>query len=142
MNYKKWELQVEKERKNNNNLLIVFEKYLKAKGLKPNTIKNHIANVEFFANEYLLHYDIIPIEKGFIEIGGFLGDFFIRKAMWASKNSILENIASFKKFYTFLNEINKISTSDLNEMKKMIKEEKNEWIKEFENYWNDIEEDW
>ena len=48
--------------------------------------------------------------------------------MWASKTTILENITSFKKFYTFLNEIGKITEEDLNEMKNTIKEEKNDWI--------------
>ncbi len=140
--YKEWESQIEKAKKHNNKLLIEFEKWLKKKSLKPNTIKNHIDNIEFYANDFLLRYETIPIEEGALEIGGFLGGYFIRKTSWASKYTIQENIASFKKFYTFLNEIGKFSTGELKEMKELIKEEKPDWIEEVENYWNNIGEDW
>ena len=140
--YKEWERQIEKAKKHNNKLLIEFEKYLKTKSLKSNTIKNHIDNVEFYANDFLLRYEIILVENGILEIGSFLGDFFIRKASWASKYTIQENIASFKKFYIFLNEIGKVSKNELNEMKELIKDEKSDWIEEVENYWDNIEDNW
>ena len=140
--YQEWERQIEETKKSNNQLLVEFEKYLKTKSLKSNTIKNHISNIEFYANDFLLYYEIIPIERGFLEIGGFLGDFFIRKASWSSKYTIQENIASFKKFYTFLNEMGKISKDELNEMKEIIKNRKTHWIAEVESYWGDSNNDW
>lgn len=140
--YKEWESKIEKIKKHNNKLLIEFNKWLNKKPLKPKTIKNHIDNIEFYANNFLLCYEIIPIEEGALEIGCFLGDHFIRKTCWASKYTIQENIASFKKFYTFLNEIGKISSDELLEMKELIKEEKTDWIEEVENYWDNIKEDW
>lgn len=140
--YKEWERQIEKAKKHNNKLLIEFEKHLKSKSLKSSTIKNHIDNVEFYANGFLLRYEIIPVEKGILEIGSFLGDYFIRKTSWASKYTIQENIASFKKFYTFLNELAKVSKIELNEMKELIKDEKSDWMEEVENYWDNIEDDW
>ncbi len=132
--YQEWEKQIEDATKHNNEVLIEFEKYLKAKSLKPKTIKNHIDNIDLFANGYLLRNEITPIEEGCLEIDFFLGDFFIRKATWASKNTIKEYIASFKKFYTFLHEIGKVSKTDLDEMKELIKEEKEDWFSEVENY--------
>jgi len=48
----------------------------------------------------------------------------------ASKYTIQENIASFKKFYTFLYEKVEVSKNELNEMKELIKEEKADWIEE------------
>ena len=140
--YKEWERQIEEAKMHNNKLLIEFEKHLKTKSLKSNTINNHIDNVEFYANEFLLRYEIIPVEKGALEIGNFLGGFFIRKASWASKYTIQENIASFKKFYSFLNKIGKVSNIELTEMKELIKDEKSDWIEEVENYWDNIEDDW
>jgi len=140
--YKEWERQIEEAKTHNNKLLIEFENHLKTKSLKTNTIKNHIDNVEFYANDFLLRYEIIPVEKGILQIGSFLGDFFIRKASWASKYTIQENIASFKKFYSFLNEIGKVSKIELAEMKELIKDEKSDWIEEVENYWDNIENDW
>jgi len=140
--YKEWERQIEEAKMHNNKLIIEFEKHLKTKSLKSNTIKNHIDNIEFFANDFLLRYEIIPVENGVLEIGSFLGDFFIRKVSWASKYTIQENIASFKKFYSFLNEIGKVSEIELAEMKELIKDEKSDWIEEVENYWDNIENDW
>lgn len=133
--YKDWEKKVEEAQMHNNELIGEFEKYLKTKSLKPKTIRNHIFNIEFYANNFLLRYEIIPVEKGFLEIGNFLGDYFIRKASWSSKYTIQENVASFKKFYTFLNEIGKVSKTELDEMKELIKDEKSDWIDEVENYW-------
>jgi len=140
--YKEWERQIEKAKTHNNKLLIEFEKHLKTKSLKSNTIKNHINNVGFYANDFLLRYEIIPVEKGILQIGSFLGDFFIRKTSWASKYTIQENIASFKKFYSFLNEIGKVSKIELAKMKELIKDEKSDWVEEVEIYWNNIENDW
>ncbi len=130
--YKEYEKQVEKHQVRNEKLFVSFKKWLEYKSLKPKTIENHISNIDFFANNFLLRYEIIPIEKGTTEIGSFLGGFFIRKAMWASKAAINENIASFKKFYTFLYEIELITKEELKEMKEFIKEEKEEWIEALE----------
>ncbi|MEA1973176.1 MAG: recombinase, partial [Candidatus Cloacimonadota bacterium] len=132
---KEWERQIEEAKKHNNKLLIEFEKHLKTKSLKSKTIKNHTDNVEFYANGFLLRYEIIPVEKGILRIGDYLGDFFIRTASWASKYTIQENIASFKKFYSFLNKNGKVSNNKLAEMKELIKDEKSDWIEEVENYW-------
>ena len=140
--YKEWELQIKAVKKHNNKLLIEFEKYLKTKSLKSNTIKNHVDNVEFYANDFLLRDEIIPVEEGLLYIDSFLGDFFIRKTSWASKYTIQENIASFKKFYSFLYEIGKVSKSELDEMKEMIKIGKSHWIEEVENYWDNMEIGW
>ena len=140
--WEEWEKQIEKTRTNNNKLIIEFEKHLKTKSLKSDTVKKHIYNIDFYANDFLLRHEIIPVEKGILEIGYYLGDFFIRKTSWASKYTIQENIASFKKFYTFLNEIGQVSKNELNEMKELIKEEKANWIEEVENYWNNIENEW
>jgi len=134
--YKKWEKQVAEAKKSNKELLVGFEKWLKEKSLKPNTISNHVGNIDFYADAFLLRYDVILAENGALEIGMFLGDYFIRKVMWASKYTIQENIASLKKFYTFLNEIGKTSDNDLKAMKQLIKEEKSEWLEEVESYWN------
>lgn len=140
--YNEWKKQIKEAEKVNYEILNEFENYLKSKSLKTSTIKKHVSNVDFFANNYLLRYEIIPIEKGIPEIGSFLGDYFIRKSSWASKYTIQENVASFNKFYSFLNEINKISKNELNELKQLIKDEKSYWIEEVENYWNNIESDW
>lgn len=137
--FEKWERQVEETTAKNQELLDAFQAHLESKSLKPKTVKSHVDNIAFFANDYLLRDEITPVEKGASEIGWFLGDFFIRKTTWASKSSIKENIASFKKFYTFLNEQGKVSNEELNEMKTIIKEEKDIWLDEVDSYWDDMD---
>ena len=53
----------------------------------------------FFLNRYLLHYDAIPMQDGPQHIDDFLGNWFIRKAMWSSPKTIQQTAASLKKFY-------------------------------------------
>ncbi|HHE37746.1 MAG TPA: recombinase [Candidatus Cloacimonetes bacterium] len=138
--YKEWEAKVEKIEKENKLLLSDFEEWLKTKKLKSKTIKNHLLNIDFYINSFLLHYEAETPVEGIIHIGLFLGDYFIRKASWSSKYTIQENIASFKKFYTYLNEIGKIDDDDLEGMKEFIKDEKKFWLEEVESYQNDA--DW
>jgi hypothetical protein len=139
--FKEWEKETENAEKKNSLLIESFQKYLSSKSLKQQTIQNHLDNVDFFVNDFLLRYKIIPAEKGADEVGEFLGDFFIRKAMWSNKAAIQQNIASFNKFYTFLNEIGKLSDEDLFEMKLMIKEEKSTWFERVEKF-NSSGDDW
>ncbi len=132
--FKELEIQEEQREKHNNEIIDEFEKYLISKSLKAKTIGKHISNIKFFANSYLNRYEALPIEKGALSIGGFIGDFFIRKSMWASKASINENISSFKKFYTFLKEKGIISADELADMKALIRDEKQFWISDLKSY--------
>ncbi len=141
-NEKSWEEQIDEVESSNHKIIAEFENWLFKKHLTKETIQKHLNNIDFYANGYLTRYEIIPVEDGALDIGSFLGDYFIRKASWSSKYTIKENISSFKKFYTFLHEIKKISKDDLDGMKEIIKEEKDEWIEEVEQYWDEINDDW
>lgn len=61
-------------------------------------------------------------------VGGFLGYWFPHKAMWASRAAIKSNAASFKKFYTFMNERGLVTDDDLQELKEEIKECLPDWM--------------
>ena len=100
--YKKWEADVNKVKAANKLLLEEFDQWLQDKGLVKKTIRNHIGNVDFFINNFLVYSDIVEAKDGIEEISSFLGDWFIRKASWSSKANIKSNASSFKKFYTFL----------------------------------------
>lgn len=136
--YKDRDDEVKAIRAENQLLLQDFEKWLKVKNLKPATIKSHISNIDFYINEYLLYYDAERADDGAVAIGSYLGDFFIRKTSWASKYTIKENIASFKKFYSFMVEKGLTRNEDLIEMKEIIKEESGCWIEEVEDYWANL----
>ena len=126
--YKEYELECDKTRENNLKFLAEFEAYLVSNSLSPKTIKRHVSNMEFYANNYLLRYEVIPVEKGATQIRGFLGDYFIRNTCWGSRNTIKENIGSFKKFYAYLNKMGYTSNEDFVLMKETIKEEKEDWF--------------
>ncbi|MCI5140388.1 MAG: recombinase [Candidatus Electrothrix sp. ATG1] len=132
--YEKYERDCEKIRKANEKLLDEFETWLKAAGLSKKTINKHVGNLDFYLNEYLLYEDAIEAKDGAGDVGMFLGYWFIRKAMWASKSSIKSNATSLKKFYTFMHEKGLISKNDLTDLKQRIKEEMPEWLATLARY--------
>jgi site-specific recombinase XerD len=71
----------------------------------------------------------------------FLGYWFIKKAMWASKASIKSNATSLKKFYTFMYEKKMIDEEELNDLKETIKEGMPEWLETLDRYDNPSDED-
>ncbi|MGB5065084.1 MAG: recombinase [Candidatus Competibacter sp.] len=132
--YEKYENACKKIRKFNKKLLGEFELSLKSSGLSQNTINNHVSNIDFYVNEYLLYEDAIEAKDGVDAIDMFLGYWFIKKAMWASQSSIKCNATSLKKFYTFLYEKGVIEKEDLNNLKETIKEGMPEWLATLDRY--------
>ena len=132
--YEKYENACKKIRKFNKKLLGEFELSLKSSGLSQNTINNHVSNIDFYVNEYLLYEDAIEAKDGVDAIDMFLGYWFIKKAMWASQSSIKGNATSLKKFYTFLYEKGVIEKEDLNNLKETIKEGMPEWLATLDRY--------
>ncbi|MCD4671940.1 MAG: hypothetical protein K8R77_04675 [Anaerolineaceae bacterium] len=132
--YEKYEKDCEKIRKANERHLNEFAAWLKSSGLSEKTINRHVSNIDFYINEYLLYEDASEAKDGIGWVGMFLGYWFIRKAMWASKSSIKGNAASLKKFYTFLQEKGLIDKEDLAELKETIKDGMPEWLATLERY--------
>ncbi|WP_440895459.1 hypothetical protein ACS127_12960 [Amphibacillus sp. Q70] len=132
--YKKYELECEKIRKQNNQLLDEFSHWLKEKKLSEKTIRKHTDNVDFYINQFLLYYDPIEAKDGSLNVGEFLGYWFIKKAMWSSVSQIKENAASLKKFYTFMNEKGHVDQETLAELKTEIKDEMPEWLETMKRY--------
>jgi hypothetical protein len=128
------EINAEKVREQNETLLDEFEKWLLAKGLSENTVNKHVNNISFYINEYLLYYYEIKPENGIYEMGGFLGNWFIRKAMWSSVSHIKAYAGGFKKFYKFMCEKGSISAEDYEMVLCEIKEGLPAWIKAMEDY--------
>ena len=144
--YKEYEKACKKIKKENNKLLDEFEKYLLNSGLQSKTVDNHITNITFYINEFLLYEDSIQAKNGTNDVGMFLGYWFIKKAMWSSSAQIKSNATSLKKFYTFMNEKGMITKDDLDNLKVKIKEEMPEWIATMKRYADesitDMEEVW
>jgi site-specific recombinase XerD len=132
--YEKYEDDCKKIRTTNEKLLVEFENCLKSTGLSKKTISNHLSNIDFYINDYLLYEDTIEAKDGIQGVSMFLGYWFIRKVMWASQTSIKSNAASLKKFYVFLLEKGLIKKEDLNELEETIKDEMPEWLATIKQY--------
>ena len=132
--YEKYEDDCKKIRTDNKKLLVEFETWLKSAGISKKTINNHLSNIDFYINEYLLYEDTIEAKDGIQGVSMFLGYWFIKKAMWASQTSIKSNAASLKKFYVFLLEKGLIKKENLNELEETIKDEMPEWLATLKQY--------
>ncbi|MFC4651620.1 hypothetical protein ACFO26_01680 [Lactococcus nasutitermitis] len=109
--YEKYRKEIQE---NNYLVLEVFQQYLKEKlGLSDVVVRRHDENIDFFLNEGALYYGLHTPDKAIYEISDFLGDFFPRKAMWASRASLKQNGASLKRFYNFLYEMDEINENQL-----------------------------
>ncbi len=126
--YENWEEQVKRAKLHNEDLLVKFEDYLFEKKLRIKTIDRHLLNIDYYANYYLLSNEIILVEDGALKISKFLGEYFIYKASWSNQYTIKQNIASLKKFYGLLVDLGVVSKEVFDQMVKIIKEEKSEWL--------------
>jgi intergrase/recombinase len=146
VDYEQYEIECKKIRESNEKLLEDFENWLRKSNLADKTIRKHAENIDFYINEYLLYEDAIEPQNGVLSVSMFLGYWFIRKAMWASKASIKSNAASLKKFYTYLSERGLVDKEDLDSLKETIKEEMPEWLATLDRYDDpsitDMEEVW
>ena len=131
------EKQLKENTKRNEDYLKMFEKSLEEKQLTAKTIRKHVSNIDFYLNDYLTYYDeIIKMEDGTQYTGSFLGDWFIRKAMWASKSSIKEMASSLKKFYEYMSALGFVKISDYQEMCYEIKDNMDRYLENLEDYDN------
>jgi site-specific recombinase XerD len=130
--YKKYEEDCKKIKEANEGLLTDFETWLRSFGLAPKTIVQHIKNVDFFINWYLLYEDAIEAIEGVHRVSMYFGDWFIRKAMWASPNNIRSNAASIKKFYTFMMTKGWVEQQALDMLAQTIKEGMPKWLTQLE----------
>ena len=131
------EKQLKENTKRNEDYLKMFKKSLEEKQLTTKTIRKHISNIDFYLNDYLTYYDeIIKMEDGTQHTRSFLGDWFIRKAMWASKSSIKEMASSLKKFYEYMSALGFVKISDYQEMCYEIKDNMDLYLENLEDYDN------
>ena len=124
-----YDQEVNKIRIYNQSILDEFQSWLKNTRVTTKTVKNHIDNMSFFA-EYLVYYDSLNKldEADAGDVYDFLADWFPRKAMWACESSTKSYIASFRKFFKFLRESNRIDDDSEIEVRDTLKEHKDEFL--------------
>lgn len=123
-----FELQARAIREENAVILEAFEKGLKLSGLKEKSIRKHLSNIDFYINHYLPYDGLNRAKDGVVSIHGFFDWFFPRKAMWSSPSAVKESIASLKKFYHFMVQVELINDADYQFLLAVVKEEKDRWL--------------
>lgn len=128
MDYKEYEAEVKEIEKANKEYISEFKNWLKGKDLSEKTINKHANNVDFYINHYLNYNEPQEAKAGCYCIDGFLGSFFIRKALWSSSGQIKSNAASIKKFYAYMLEKGAVEEEDYANLCEDIKEGMDEWL--------------
>ena len=72
--YEKYEKDCRSIRALNKKLLEKFEDYLRGKDLSSKTVKNHLDNIHFYINEFLLYYDANLPQEGIFKIDKYLSN--------------------------------------------------------------------
>ncbi|MFA7628961.1 MAG: recombinase [Candidatus Dojkabacteria bacterium] len=135
MTYEEYENLCKQQQEKNQEYLVIFERDLIQAGLTQRTIKEHIFNVGFYINTYLLRAEPLEMEEGCgVKIHSYLGDFFIRKCAWSSSGTIKTTAASIKKFYKCMSEHGYISNNDYKVLCSFIKESMEIWQSDYEAY--------
>lgn len=128
MNYEEYEMQCKQQQEKNNSYLGIFERDLMEAGLTHKTISNHVSNVDFYINDYLLREVPFEIQEGCgRKLVMFLGYFFIHKCMWSTPGTIKTTAASIKKFYRCMNEHGYVSKVKYNYLCTVIKKNMEIW---------------
>lgn len=134
LDIEEYEKQLKEIKEKNKHYLKEFEKYLKDQNLSDKTINNHLNNMQFYLDEYLNYYEPTPMEEGIYDAGLYLSDWFIRKCLWSSKNSIKETAASIKKFYKCMAELGHVDKKEYEELADEIKENMPVYLENLESY--------
>lgn len=132
--YRDCEKECERIQQENSQLLKEFDLWLQGKRLTEGTIRRHLRNIDFYINHFLLYEEAIEAKNGASEIYGFLGDWFIRKALWSSAPQIKNNAASLKKFYRFMCDKGLTKQEDLDDMNDAIKEFMPDWLAQMRRF--------
>jgi site-specific recombinase XerD len=121
-----YDARVQAIRAYNRPLLEDFGTWLDHKGFSEQTVITHLGNIYLFAS-YLVYYE--PLKKldeaTESEVYWFLADWFPRKALWASVRSVQAYCASFKKFFQWMGETNRVSAETVAGVISTLKEERN-----------------
>lgn len=111
-----WEDGFEEARANhlakNKEFLALFKEDMVSAGFSKSTISKHLSNVSDFLNDYLLGYEIIPMEEGIKKVSIF---FFQGMDKWIGYDRAAM-AAGIKKFYTSMNRHGLVSDNEFSFM--------------------------
>ncbi len=124
-----YDAQVDAIKEHNAPILASFHTSLAHAGLARKTIKNHVDNIDFFT-DYLTYYEPLKrLDEGDDDdVSSFLLNWFPRKALWASVSSTKSYLASFKKFFQWMGETQRISPEVVDDVLTTLKEEREDFL--------------
>lgn len=128
------EKQCLKNAERNEVLIDKFKLWLKSKDLVDKTITKHINNIYTFVNDYLNHYENIEVEDGIGKVYEFLNDWYIRKNIGLTSSALKEMASSIKKFYNYLEQINKITSDEYKKLCQSIKNNMDNFLNSLNNF--------
>lgn len=104
-------------------------------------MENHLDNIDFFA-EYLICYEpLCRLDEAYdSDVYGFLMDWYPRKAIWSSEAYTKAYMASFRKFFKYLRESNRIEQTVEDEVCETLKDNKEAFLDAVA--YDDTEFDW
>ncbi len=124
-----YDAQVDAIQKHNAPILASFHTSLAQAGLAKKTVKNHVENIDFFT-EYLVYYEPLTRldEADEADVSAFLLDWFPRKALWASVSNTKQYLASFKKFFQWMGDTQRIAPDVVEDVLTTLKEERQDFL--------------
>lgn len=111
--------------KENTQCLNLYWEYLNGLSLKVKC--KHYQNIECFLNIYLLDYELLSVRQGTKKLDYYLGNYFIRKFLWSTPNTIKASAVSIKKFYECMLAHGKIKEKEYNFLCETIKNNLTKW---------------
>jgi site-specific recombinase XerD len=129
-----YEQRVQAIRQANQPLLEGFEHWLKQAGLREQTVRAHVENLQLFEHYLLLYdYSLRRLDEATdSEVYWFLADWFPRKALWASVSSMTVYLATFKKFFAWMGETGLVSPHVIADVRSTLKEERRVFLRAVE----------
>lgn len=134
MNYEEYERKCEKVKKVNAELLELFADDMEKQNLSEKTINQHVSNVNFYINSYLLQDEALTMDYGVYRVDEFLGNFFIRKCMWSTPATIKSTATGIKKFYKCMLEHGRIRKAGYDFLCSVIKDGMDRWQADCEQF--------
>lgn len=122
-----YDKEFKKVEENNKKLLSIFENSLK--GLSEKTVNLHLSNASLFLDEYFYREGLENPQEGASYIDSFF-DFFVRKCLWSSPNTVKQLASSMKKFYKCMYENGIVDSEALSDVLTQISWGLEEWMDE------------
>jgi hypothetical protein len=121
-------------RDRNTELLSAFERWLRSQELPSKTIREHLSNVERFAQHYLsdeggaLDAPCSADEAGLADVDEFLADWLPYRVDRAPVQAVKSHIVSLEKLYVCLRETGETSAQDSDEILVLLQEDREYYV--------------